>query len=59
MRGQDEDLPAPLKQDSERQSSPVISSRDSNTLSCSGCMGAVLEARSLEGGLGEGQEGGG
>lgn len=36
----------------QRDRPPVISSRVSNTLSCSGCRGAVLEAGSLEGGLG-------
>lgn len=45
--------PTPSEQDAERQSPPVISSKASNTLSCSGWRGAVLEAGSLEGGLGE------
>lgn len=46
--GQDKD-PRALQSTIRKWSPPVISSKVSNTLSCSGCRGAVLEAGSLGG----------
>lgn len=48
------DTPATMNR-TWRPRPPVISSRVSNTLSCLGCRGAMLEAGSLEGSGGIGQ----
>lgn len=52
------ELLAPVEQDTEIQGPPVISSRVSNTWSCSGVRGAMPEAGFLEGSGGMSRAGG-